>query len=958
MSIDEPKLLAKIAMLPADEILVKLDLDTHKQGDNVRIRCYNKEGHKNGDANPSMSVHIASHKYHCFACGAGGSDILSLLGHTFKRKRTSLLEFLCHRLFHSVVPESAIDDYHNRLITSEAATEHLDHLVKHRGIVRRVIDTFRVGVDESGRITIPIDGPFGLVCDLRRWDALRKDTRPKAPKFLPYAETGYGDRSHGSIWPLNVLATNDSLLLCEGEGDTLRSLSANVAAVTFIGGTGVFANNPTLSKAFCAKSLSICLDNDEAGKKATTSILENIKSTDVARYRIISFPTRYKDLTEWLHDAGDDALTKALETTAWLDPKDSHAKNVEIQIPLSNIVSPEAVRTNITFIGQVASVAMQPSLVPKKFRVTCAGDQGESCHTCPNNKRGLNGLYDVLLEDDTYVDCLEQTDLFVLRRLARHAGIPKVCCRCINIVETHPALEAKLIPGAHRPGRDVTTEHVTRDVIYAGHYLMAGQTSKFKGYTRPHPKTQKAITIITEMASGVRAWDGFEIPDYLASELRFVYHNKHPYDALYWSADQLGAYYTRVAGRALLHVVSDIVFHSLLEIPVGGKLHNGFMDVLIIGESTTGKGMTVEGMVNTYGAGEVISGKRCTVAGLIGGTLRHSGGFDLSVGAWALRDGEIVVMDEKTPPDVFSTLTRPRREGVAEFTQAGITHRAMARVRKIWIQNPPAGRIFSDYRFGIEVLRDLVPATEDIARWDLVVGVLADVTDKAVAQALMPLKTKPLLSRDMLRAKLMWAWSRRHENVNFHKSAREAVERFTSVVNEKYADPRIGLIQPGATSIKLRKGAAAVAAAVFSTTEHDSKMLHVTGDHVEAFVKVMNDALDAPALRMSELCKLNRNKNIDLLVDSLRKLVKATKDKDFVGNLLRQAPSNRRTWEALVPVTVNGVAFVDEMIRSHGLVSEDRGNTLRLSSPAAKILEKLVTDNNSVKTAIVKQLVN
>lgn len=944
MTMNTDKLIGRISSLKSEEILPKLDIAIHKQGDSLKIRCFNRSAHKNGDNSPSLSVSRDNHKYHCFVCGVGGSDILSLLCRIFKRSQDSMLEFACHRLIHPVVPNTAVESCYERLL-SEAGIEILDHLITTRGIARKVIDLFKIGMDENSRVTVPIESTYGLYCDLRRWDAARKDTSPHAPKMLPYDSENYGKVSSGVLWPARIIESRDDLLLCEGEGDTLRAISAGAAAITVIGGASTVVKNASFGRQLAGKTLSLCLDNDDPGKRATAAVIDGFSASGLTRIRKIAMPPEHKDLTIWLQASGNSALEEALATTAWEDPTKKSVTASEI--PLSGIVRPEIVRTDIVFIGQVASVAMQPSLVPRKFRVTCSGDQGEACHHCPNNQRKMNGLYEIELTDDAYVDCLDQTDSYVRKRLAFHAGIPQVCKHCVHVVDTHPALPLKLIPGAHRPGRDVTVEHVTRDAVFAGHYLMAGNTSKFRGYTRPDPKTQKAITVITETTAGVRAWDGYEIPDYLAAELRSVYHGKNPYDSLYWTAEQLGTYYTRVAGRQLLHVVSDLVFHSILEIPVGGKLHNGFMDVLMVGETTSGKGATVEGMVNLYGAGEVVSGKRCTIAGLIGGTIRHSGGFDISIGVWALRDGEIVIMDEKTPTTVFSTLTRPRREGIAEFAQAGITHKAMARVRKIWVQNPPSGKSMLDYRYGIEVLRDLVPAAEDVARWDMVVGVLSDVSDIAIINASMPIRTKPAISREMLRGKLMWAWSRRHNHVNFHKSARDAIMKHTPIINEMYVNPAVGLVQSGSTHIKLRKGAAAVAAATFSTAGEDSKMVHVTADHVDAFVRVLQDALDAPALRMKDMCKLHKAKGAEQLSAALRRCVNATKDQHFMINLLKQASSNRRTWEALVPANVNGVGFVDDLIRNRGLLSDDGGLTLRLSGDAAKVIETFIGSNGN-----------
>src|SRR3990167_7116823 len=314
------RLAEKLATLPADEILLKMDVAVNKDGQSIKVRCFNRGAHNNGDNNPSLSVDVTSHKYHCFVCGVGGTDIVSLLGRMFKRNKERLMEHICHRVFHQVVPDSVVTARHEKLINDPAYVEYLDHLLTKRGISKDVIVAHKIGVDDGGRITVPIDGPFGFYCDMRRWDALRKDTRPHAPKYLPYDSDIYGKQSYGAVWPESTLGKRNDILLCEGEGDTLRALSAGAGAVTIVGGVGAFTKDPSFGNKLVGKALTICLDNDEAGRKASAAVVANIKQSGVSKFQVLPVPNPHKDLTDWLFEAGSDALPKALESLDWSVP--------------------------------------------------------------------------------------------------------------------------------------------------------------------------------------------------------------------------------------------------------------------------------------------------------------------------------------------------------------------------------------------------------------------------------------------------------------------------------------------------------------------------------------------------------------------------------------------------------------------------------------------------------------
>jgi len=771
---------------------------------------------------------------------------------------------------------------------------------------------------------------------MRRWDAFRFD--PSGPKFLAWAG-GFGKPSAGKWWPVDP--TGMSPTIFEGEPDTILGRSLGLDGVTIISGVSQFDKlDSSRWRIFTGKSVTVIPDTDKAGQSALAVILRELAKAGVAKIKVVVPQKPSKDFTEWVMAKSVSTVLATIEQTPWRRSDEAAAPSPPAA--LRDITRPEAVNVPISFNGQVSRVAMQPSLLPKRFKVTCKGDKESLCPSCPNMSKGCAGVYEVQLSDETYIDTLDQPNPAVIRRLKIHARVPDECKVSVEVLDHYGALHAVLIPHTGRIDRSIT-DHVTRDVVYCGDFLMAGSASRFHGYTRPDPKTQKAITVITKTQDNARPWQNYKIPRYEADTLVALFGRRDPYEMLKWVASKVSKYYTKVVGRDLLHMVIDVTLHSALEIPIAGQNEPGFMDVAIVGNSSTGKGRSAEGILKTLGAGEIVSGKRATVAGLIGGTVRHQQGYDVAIGVFSLRDGEAVVIDEGTKPEVFREMTRARREGLAEFTQAGISHTANARCRKIWLLNAPHPKHMGSYRFGAEVLRDLVAAEEDVARWDLAVGVLSDVDEKLIDAASLPLTDEPPISPTTLRARLFWAWSRRVQDIHIDKSARDAISECLSDLIKRYETSAVGLIQKGNTHVKLRKGAVAVALATFSTV--DGVNVLVSDKHVQAYAQIIRDALDAPAMRLGEMVRATKGVGQIDDMPAVVSIFKRLRTKLAARRFLQAKPGPAISWEALVPEKENPRETIRSLIRYGALI--DTKGEVQATKELGDFLQKLLKSNGS-----------
>src|SRR5690606_29161874 len=119
--------------------------------------------------------------------------------------------------------------------------------------------------------------------------------------------------------------------------------------------------------------------------------------------------------------------------------------------------------------------------------------------------------------------------------------------------------------------------------------------------------------------------------------------------------------------------------------------------------------------------------------------------------------------------------------------------------RLLWLGNPRSAagampRVVADYNYGVEAVRGLVGAAEDVARLDDVFIVAKDEVASDLVnrhhEASGPLRYTSEACRNLV----MWAWSRRPEHVRFDPAATSLTLRAALDLGRKFT-PKLGLIQ-------------------------------------------------------------------------------------------------------------------------------------------------------------------
>jgi len=184
----------------------------------------------------------------------------------------------------------------------------------HRGISLETLNRFCVGFvpdwqspkalrdgkkpPKSPRLIIPTS-PYSYIA---------RDTRPEAPKK-------FAKMKEGAVHIFNIEALKQEespIFVVEGELDALSIIDVGGEAIALGSVSNVQQLFDALKEYPTQQPLIIALDNDEAGKKATDSLLKELKERGITCYNI-NIADPYKDANEYLM-AERDAFAEIIQT--------------------------------------------------------------------------------------------------------------------------------------------------------------------------------------------------------------------------------------------------------------------------------------------------------------------------------------------------------------------------------------------------------------------------------------------------------------------------------------------------------------------------------------------------------------------------------------------------------------------------------------------------------------------
>jgi hypothetical protein len=308
--------------------------------------------------------------------------------------------------------------------------------------------------------------------------------------------------------------------------------------------------------------------------------------------------------------------------------------------------------------------------------------------------------------------------------------------------------------------------------------------------------------------------------------------------------DDLSDNVTHIYGRQDLHLILDLVYHSPLRFTYDNKpVRKAYPEVLIIGDTRTGKTQCAEALQAHYGVGIIAGGESMSFAGLVGGLQQLGKHWSCTWGKIPQNNRRLVIIDEAggMPAQDIAKMSRVRSQGKAEVTKIQ-SQETEAWTRLIWLANPRDSMTVNEFSSGVDMIETLIHFPEDIARWDAILIVSKDEIPFAQMATRRRESAAHVYTNELCKSLVLWAWTREMSEIEITKEAEDECYELGEKMVGKYCSD-FPLVNPAEQRIKLARLATALAARLYSTP--DGKKLIVYPNHVKYIYNFLNRIYDS-----------------------------------------------------------------------------------------------------------------
>lgn len=861
-----------------DEALRRLDVAAFYAGQGVelgqlvgpnerRIRCPFHDDHT-----PSANVNTETGLWVCHTCDKGGSPIDFLMdkGLDFKAAlaevgRLAGLEAPSRNGHRSngaagtPSPAAPLSKTKGKLTEAnvkawhEAALRNPDLMRwfhEKRGFTDETVAWWQLGWDGQ-RVTIPVRDGSGDLVNVRRY---LRDATGEQGKMLSLM-SGSGPDTTTRLFPGEALPSD--VLLVEGEWDAMLARQHGFAnAFTVTSGAGVW--NPTLTPLFTGTTVTIAYDNDEAGMKGTVKVARILSSAgvNVRVVRIPNLPLK-GDITDFFVEqqrSPDELRSIIADGTPFIVTPDAAAEADAVVVPLHKASESafRGVRQELPVL--LSGKAMTPYTIPFRFTVRCDMSNKRFCGICPMLE--VNGEREVTLSASepaalSLVDVTSKEQLSALKVLAK--AIPQCNRPQIEVHESVNVEELRLIPELDTKSEDGgDTEYVGRTGYFMGHGLLPNRGYRMRGYAHPHPKSQATVHLLSEAEPAQDNISAFAMTPDLRMALTGMFNEDDPTDTFAAVYADFADTVHRIRDRIDMQIAYDLVWHSVIAFYFNGAfVRRGWTETMVIGDSGQGKSEMATNLLRHYGLGERVQGEQASAAGLLGGLEKMGDTWILSWGRVPLNDKRLLIIDEAQGlhTSQIEGMSDVRASGVAEITKIR-TERTNARCRLIWLANPISGLTLSQHNQGVLAIKELFKKPEDIRRLDFALTVASGDVDFARSiNVRHAAADAPRFTSELSRALILWAWSRRPDQVVFDADATDLILSAATTMGRRY-HASIPLVEPSDQRLKLARLAVATAARRFSTD--DGEVLRVQIADVRFVIAYLDRIYGARSMAYTE----------------------------------------------------------------------------------------------------------
>lgn len=888
------------------------------------------------DSSPSCFINVEKQAFKCQASGCSkAGDIITLLSRFLKTTRAVVNADLSKRYSLSTdrtIDANLIERYHARLWKAELLLSQLHK----RGLTDDDIRKYRLG-EHQGRITIPIKNKVGQYVNIRSY-------LPGAPGTDKMRNLK-GRAATLRLYPYEQLAFK-KIVITGGEvkaiGGASRLNEYGYGVVTVVGGEGAW--DTRFNDEFIGREVWVVMDIDDGGRKASDLICKYLYRS-AARLHDVLLPLDIEqhpkgDLNDYI--AAHNDLHKILnECKPWkpsLRPQviDDKPKLVE----LAQAIHADQAGTRIKITAVASTLDTAPYIIPKLVDVKCSRDQQE-CAVCPVWIEKDDTSYPIHPESPVILEMVAQRKSAQHYALQEDLGIPMTCKVCtFEAKEYFNVEDARISPRLEISNR--TNERVMLPAICIGDGLELNETYELVGRMYPHPMTQQSTLLISKYKASQDALSSYTCKD--PESLEIFQPEAWTIESLSAKLDNISedleANVTGIYERQNIQLFIDLAYHSPLFIEFEGRKVKGWVEVLIIGDSSQGKSETALNLQSHYGLGEKVECKNASVAGLLGGLQQLGSRWFITWGVIPTHDKRLVILEELkgASTDVIAKLTDMRSSGIAEIPKIE-KRRTYARTRLVALSNARSDLAMNRYNFGIEAIKELIGGLEDVRRFDACLIVAEGEVDAKKINMLQSDKPscEHKYTSSLCRKLILWAWTR--DKVMFDDTAIQRILEASTALCSEFTET-IPIVDKGSMRYKLARLSAALAARTFSTSS-DYESIVVRTCHIDYVERLLRSVYSSKSFGYKDYTEAIHSTNT-LVNEDL--IIKHINDSPFPSDLIKHLLHTNKIelqdiqdWCAWDRQSAQGMLSL--LVRKHALLRE--GRSYRKTSPFIALLKDL-----------------
>lgn len=862
------------------------------------------------ESNPSAFVNLTKGLFYCHSCNRGYNEVQfieELFGCNFI-KANHIVERFNNPNELEITTLAWKND--PNLILEEQTKQKLIEL----GISLEVAEQLNI-------VSLPKDHPERDLNDIfipitmyEKVIGYRTYRKGKNPKVL-----GRKGLKNGFIIPFDLWINSDkrkSTLICAGEKDMLVARSHGFNAITITGGE---LSEPINLKQFTDIPVAIVYDNDEGGKTGAVKLaLALYKYTKKIKV-VLNFHEVCKepkeDITDFFvkYNKTREDLVEYIKKTPYFEPTNEEYQKVIPNVNLMEASKPQyldkLLYSNIQVVAAYDTTFSVPTQAYMK-KIKRIDD---------NDKVEIGKEFFWELEEQNIGDMLKLID-----NNLQEGKIEQTIKEFMHI----PLKEYGLTAMQYKQKETVFKVQVTdlfetsdedelRVIEYTaycyGCLLESGKKYSIKYKIVPHPfRGRQLIMIILDAKEANDSVTSFRLNDITKSHLdEFINLEGSVEERMHLLTEKVKGLLNYDGNNQLIEMI-DLVYHSVLYFNFKNyKKERGCLDAIIVGESRVGKSSTANALRETYklGAKASLAGNSATIAGIVGGSVKIGNAHQTKAGLIPQNDKGLIIFEElgKSKSDIIQELTEIRSSNQVRIVRVSGILTLPAMARYISFSNPKTfnGNVKSieSYPNGIEILLDLIPTAEDIARYDVAMV----LSDKGSSQIDINWEPQEPFKPEVYQSRIRWVWSRKAHQIILNGDVQESIIQLSNKLNSIYG----GHIKIFGTETwkKLTRLTIAIAGYLVSTdSSYENIVIDV--EHVQYAVKLLTEMYDNPTFKLRQY--ITNEKRYSVFSEEDKSILLKMRQKfstaiDFIDQHSEVSKGAIASASGLEPHAVNGI---------------------------------------------------